>query len=83
MIKRNKKSADYVANHTQDVYTDLGHDYRDDIFNKSLSPIILNNEKNKRILSVIQKMIVYLVDAVKQIKLHFMISLDKTDRNLN
>ena len=83
MIYRNKKNARYVANHTQDVLTNLGYDYRKNIFSKSLSNVILRNETNKKILLEIEKMICFLIDTSKQIRLQFMISLDKNDRNLN
>jgi hypothetical protein len=83
MINRNKCSARYIAIHSQDLYTDLGYDYRKNIFTKTISNIIENNDNNKHILDNIQTMIVFLIDAVKQIKLQYMISLDKNDRNLN
>lgn len=83
MINRNKCSARDIAIHSQDLYTDLGYDYRKNIFTKTISNIIENNDNNKHILDNIQNMIVFLIDAVKQIKLQYMISLDKNDRNLN
>jgi hypothetical protein len=83
MIYRNKRNARYVAAHTQDVYTDLGFDYRGKIFSKTISNMILKNARNKAILSEVEKMISYLVDTTKQIRLQFMISLKKNDRNVN
>ena len=83
MLVRNKHNAKYVSRHTQDVFTDLGYDYRNSIFSKTISKPIMENSVNKGILNEIQKMIVYLIDSVKQIKLQYMISLDKNDRNLN
>ncbi len=83
MIKRNKTTAKYISEHAQDVFTDLGFDYRGNIFKRSISRVILNNENNAGILGEIDKMIVMLVDTVKQIKLQYMISLNKNDRNVN
>jgi len=83
MILRNKKNARYTANHIKDYFTDLGYDYRGHIYEKSVSPEILKNENNKRILSYVENMIIFLIDAVKQIKLSYLISLDKNDRNIN
>jgi len=83
MIRRNKKNARHLATHTQDAYTDLGYDYRETVFLNSVSKPILENSRNKGILNAIQKLIVFLIDAVKQIRLQFMISLNKNDRNLN
>ena len=83
MIKRNKVNARYIANHAQDVYTDLGFDYRGKILKKSVSPILLQNFNNNFVLGEIDKMLSLLVDTVKQIKLQYMISLHKNDRNVN
>ena len=83
MLVRNKHNAKYVSRHTQDFFTDLGYDYRNSIFSKTISKPIMENPVNKGILNEIQRMIVYLIDSVKQIKLQYMISLDKNDRNLN
>ena len=83
MLIRNKHNASHISRHTRDVFTDLGFDYRNQIFSKTVSKPILENKINKGILNEIQKMIVALVDNVKQIKLQYMISLDKKDRNLN
>ena len=83
MIKRNKVSAKYVATHAQDAYTDLGFDYRGKILKRSLSPILFQNFNNYFMLSEIDKMMSALVDAVKQVKLQYMISLNKNDRNVN
>jgi len=65
------------------VYTDLGYDYRDNIFSKTISNPILKNPINKAILKRIEKIISHSVDNVKQIRLQYMISLNKTDRNVN
>ena len=83
MIVRNGKNAPSIATHTQDYFTDLGYDYRGHIYEKTVSPEILKNQNNKNILLSVDKMIVFLIDAVKQIKLQYLISLDKNDRNVN
>lgn len=83
MIVRNGKNARSIATHTQDYFTDLGYDYRSHIYEKTVSPEILKNQNNKNILLSVDKMLVFLIDAVKQIKLQYLISLDKNDRNVN
>ena len=93
MILRNRKNRRYAANHIKDYFTDLGYDYRGHIYEKSISPEILKNENNtnieindkihQEILSYVENMLVFLIDAVKQIKLTYLISLDKNDRNVN
>lgn len=79
----NKNSPRYFAEHIQDKYTDLGYDYRKTIFKKTLSPVIYENENNSKILTRLSKVIAWLVDTVKQIKLQYMISLPKNSRLLN
>ncbi len=83
MIVYNKHNASHIAHHAQDSFTDLGYDYRKNIFKRTISKVILENKSSNAILNEIQKMIVYLIDTVKQIRLQYMISLDKNDRNLN
>ena len=83
MIKRNKINARYISEHAQDVYTDLGFDYRGKLYQKTSSSIIFRNINNQLIIGKIDKMISSLIDTVKQIKLQYMISLKKNDRNLN
>ena len=79
----NKKSARWYASKHQDMYTDLGFNYSGKIFKKTISPVILNNKINASILSKIEPMIEYLIESVKQIKLHYMFSLDKKDTRIN
>jgi helix-turn-helix protein len=84
MYKANKKSARYYATHSNDIYTDLGYDYHNGtILSKTLSPVILKNKKNKAMLSNVERIICYLIDSVKQIKAHFMFSVDKKEININ
>lgn len=83
MYKPTKKSPRYFACHHQDIFTDLGFDYRGHIFEKTISPEILKNSNNKSILGNIENMVLMLIDTVKQIKTFFMISIDKNDRNVN
>lgn len=83
MYHPSKKSRRYYASHYQDLYTDLGYDYKGHIFENTISKVILKNKNNKKILSRIERMILMLVESVKQIKTAYMISLDKNDTNVN
>ena len=83
MFIPNKKSARWYAIRHQDIYTDLGFDYHGKIFEKTTSPVIMENKVNKSMLSRIEPMITYLIDKVKSIKLQYMFSLDKNDTRLN
>ena len=77
------KSPHFYASHYQDRYTDLGFDYRGNIYKKTVSKILMKNKRIAGFLGYMDKIISGLVDNVKQIKLQYMISLDKKDRNLN
>ena len=81
MIVYNKINSKYISRHIKDMYTDLGYDYRHSIFKKSVSKILFQNKNVANFLEQLQKPIVFLI--VKQIRLQYMISLDKKDRNLN
>ena len=82
-MQSSKNSPRYYSEHIQDKYTDLGFDYRNQIFKKTISPTILENNNNKKMLTRIGNVIAWLVDTVKQVKLQFMISLPKNSRLLN
>lgn len=83
MYYPNKKSPNWYCKHHQDIYTELGFDYHGKIFEKTISPVILGNRINRAILSRVEPMITYLIDAVKQIRLQYMFSLDKNSKDLN
>jgi hypothetical protein len=79
----NKRSPRWHCTRHQDLYTNLGFDYHGRVYEKTVSPVILKNRNNKAILSHIEPIITYLIDAVKQIKLQYMFSLDKNDTRVN
>lgn len=83
MYKPNKRSPHYYASHGNDIYTDLGFDYKGKVLQKTLSPLLFSNTKNKAMLDKIENIICHLIDNVKQIKLQYMFSLDKKDVNVN
>lgn len=83
MYKPLDKGPYYYAYHSQDEYKNLGFDYHGRILEKTVSKVIFNNKKNKKLLKYADMMLNYLVDSVKQIRLQFMIAHDKNDINLN
>lgn len=83
MYYPNKHSGRWYCTRHQDMYTDLGYDYHGHVFEKTMSPVIFLNRKNKLIMAKIEPMITYLIDTVKQIRLQFMFSLDKNDIRVN
>jgi len=78
----NKKSAHWYASRHEDHYTNLGYDYRGKIFRKTMSPLLFKNKVNAALLSHIEPMVQYMIDCVKQIRIHYMISLDKNDTRI-
>lgn len=83
MYLPNKKSGRWYCTRHQDMYTNLGYDYHGHVYEKTISPVILRNKNNKAILSRIEPLIEYAIDAVKQIRLQYMFSLDKNDTRVN
>lgn len=83
MFKPLDKGPHYYAYHCQDEYRNLGFDYHGNILKKTVSKVIFQNKKNRLLLKKADDMLDYLVDAVKQIKLQYMISHNKNDINLN
>ncbi len=79
----NKRSPRWYCTRHQDLYTNLGFNYHGKIYEKTVSPVILKNRNNRAILSHIEPIITYLIDAVKQIRLQYMFSLDKNDTRVN
>lgn len=83
MLKINKKSKYYYGSHTQDYYTNLGYDYHGNIFKRTLSSEMFVNSNQKSILKWLEYKIEFLIDAVKNIKLHYYFAKNKDDKNFN
>ena len=83
MYYPNLKSGRWYCTRHQDLYTQLGYKYKGHVYEKTLSPVIFQNKRNKAILSHIEPLVLYIIEAVKQIRLQFMFSLDKNDTRVN
>lgn len=83
MFKPLKRSYKYVANHANDVYLNLGYDYRENIFKKTLSKQLFANDKSKKILTEIQKLIFLLIEEVKVLKTQFVFAVNKDSKLIN
>lgn len=83
MFKPLKRSYKYTANHANDVYSNLGFDYRENIFKKTLSKQLFANDKSKKILNEIQKIIFLLIEETKLLKTRFVFALDKDSKLIN
>ena len=69
--------------HIQDDLKNTGYDWRNNLFNKSLSTYLLSDPKREGIVNQIQKMMVYMIDRVSQIKKAMNYTVDKNYKYLN
>lgn len=83
MLKPNKKSSFYYISHVKDNFDDKRFDYHGQVLKHSLSPEMFNNDNQNTILAQMEKLINFLIDEVKLIKLHFSIAYNKNDRRIN
>lgn len=66
-----------------DNYTSLGYQYKGNILKNVLSPEVFANPLNDIPLRQIERLIEFLVDQVKRIKVVYAIALDKHSTNFN
>jgi len=69
--------------HIQDDLKNTGYDWRNNLFNKSVSTYLLSDQKRVDILNQLQKMMVYLIDRVSMIKKSMNYTVDKNYKYLN
>jgi hypothetical protein len=72
-----------TTKHQFDELKNIGYDWRNNVFNKTLSPYILSDSKRKDILTEMQKFVVYIMDYVSQIKKGVNYTVDKNYKYLN
>lgn len=70
------------ADHAFDDYTSLGYNYNKSLLARVLSPELFGNPLNDTPLRQIEKLIQFLINQVKRIKLHYSFAIDKKDINL-
>ena len=61
----------------------VGFDYRLNVFNKSISNIILGEEKRSVLIGLLEVLVDYLIDSVKNIKKHHNFAISKKWRDFN
>lgn len=61
----------------------LGFDFRLNVFNKSISNLILGEEKRSILIGFLEVMVNYLIDSVKNIKRHHNFAISKKWRDFN
>ena len=69
--------------HMQDDIKNIGYDWRNNLFNKSISNYILSDTKRSLILGEIQKLMIFAIDKVSMIKKSMNYTVDKNYKYLN
>lgn len=83
MYKPLRRPYDYASIHACDERKNLGFDYREHIFEKTLSKQLFANEKTSSALKEIQKLIFFLIEEVKVLKTNNTFAVDKDYKMLN
>lgn len=83
MRLQNIESFREVEHHASDNYTNLGYDYKRNIMKNVLSSEMFANPLNDISYRQIERMIEFLIDQVKRIKLEYNLTLPKNSTNLN
>lgn len=72
-----------IVNSRNDKGRQLGYDYTDTLFEKSVSSYFYGEKKRVAIIKKIETLYVFLIDSVKNIKKTYFIAVNKNSRNLN
>ncbi len=73
---------DITENQRNDI-KHKGFNYKGRLFEKTMSPLILKEEKRAAILEKMEDVMYHLIESVKDIKLHFSYSRKKGSRDFN
>jgi hypothetical protein len=71
------------AKHINDVFLNLGYDYRGNILKNGTSPELWANPLQTPMYGRLEGMILFLLENVKNIKKHFAFAIDKDNLNIN
>ena len=71
------------AKHINDVFLNLGYDYKGKILKNGTSPELWANPLQIPMYSCLESLIIFLIENTKTIKKHFSISHDKNTLNIN
>ena len=72
----------YGAKHFNDVYLNLGFQYKGQLLKKGTSPELWANPLNTSIINTLDSMLYFLIEHAKHVKKWFSIAHDKNDINL-
>ena len=82
-VYKERLSPNWYINHRNDIILHTGFDYRGRILKRSLSGSMYLETKRAGILNEIEKVLVFLVDSIKNIKKSYNWCLDKNYRDFN
>ena len=71
------------TNHMHDDYRNAGYDYERHIMQNVVSPELFANPLNDAPMRQIERLVEYLINAVRMIKLTYAIALPKNSKNIN
>lgn len=80
---KNTNTFNFIEDHYFDAYTNIGYKFEHNILNKVISPELFGNPVNDVPLRQIERLIEFLVNQVKRIKLQYAFALPKDSKNLN
>lgn len=73
----------YDEQHIFDKYTNLGYEYEQNIMKNVLSPEMFSNPMNDIPIRQLERIVEFLVNQVKRIKLEYNFTLPKNSKLLN
>ena len=79
----NKTSLTEVTDHLYDDYKSKGYDYERHILQNVVSPEMFGNSRTDTSFRQIERLIEYLINAVRQIKLTYAIVFPKNSKLIN
>lgn len=73
----------YQAKHFNDVYLNLGFDYKGKLLRKGTSPELWANPLQAPIIGTLESMLNFILEHTKVVKKWFAIAIDKNSMNVN
>jgi len=73
----------YAAKHFNDVFLNMGFDYKGQLIKKGSSPELHANPLNESLFSTLDSMLYFLIEHTKTVKKWFSIAHSKDSLNIN
>lgn len=80
---KNLTTFNYKYKHINDDFRNQGYHYERHILQNVISPELFGNPVNDTPMRQIERLIEYLINAVRQIKLTYAIAFQKNSKNIN